>query len=106
MPPSSVLLPKVRRTSADTSATPIVASNMPKHAPTTPFKKSSAESADTSDNPSAASQKYSAGPKASAALASGGDKNKSANAPTKPPNTDEKQLKVTAKSPRPFFAMG
>ncbi len=46
---------------------------MPKAAPMSPLRKSPVDSAAISDRPKMASQKYSTGPKASAASASAGE---------------------------------
>src|SRR3546814_6206373 len=71
-PPSSVREPKVKRTSEEISATPMVASSSPKQPPMSPFSRLASDSAAISERPKIASQKYSTGPKASATSASGG----------------------------------
>src|SRR3546814_14113751 len=106
MPPSSVREPKVKRTSAEISATPMVASSRPKQPPMRPFNRLPSDSAAISERPKSASQKYSTGPKASATSASGGASSSSAKAPTSPPTTAARQAAVVAREPAPHLALG
>src|SRR3546814_80080 len=94
MPPSSVREPKVKRTSAEISATPMVASSRPKQPPMRPFNRLPSDSAAISERPKSASQKYSTGPKASATSASGGASSSSAKAPTSPPTTQARPAEI------------
>src|SRR3546814_14495656 len=106
MPPSSVREPKVKRTSEDISATPMVASSSPKQPPMSPFSRLASDSAAISERPKIDSQKYYTGPKASATLASGGATQSRATAPTQPPTTAARQAGVIGRAQTPPSGMG
>ena len=81
-------LPNVRRISADISATPTVDKIKPRAPPAKPIARLPCDNEAIRESPNIDNQKYSTGPKANATFAKGGAKNKSANAPIRPPATE------------------
>ena len=87
MPPIRVRLPKVSRTSDDTSAMPTQDSSKPSAPPASPLSRLPPDNAAISDRPNTDNQKYSTGPNASATDDNGGARNNNDKPPTSPPNT-------------------